>query len=79
MELLFLSADRKLMAAAIRPGDRFEAAAPETLFPVPLLQVLFASNPGHYAVSADGQRILISRPLAVAGAPITVLVDRQRQ
>jgi dipeptidyl aminopeptidase/acylaminoacyl peptidase len=75
-ELYFLSADRKLMAAAVHAGVRFEAGPPEVLFSVPFVQVLVASNPGHYAVSGDGQRILISDPLSATGAPITILISR---
>ncbi len=75
-ELYYVSADRKLMAVALRTaGDRFEAGVPQALFSPPLLPVAITLNFGHYAVSADGQRFLVNKPIEETPPSITVLLN----
>jgi len=54
-ELFFSSADGKLMAIEVRPGNSFEASVPKALFDLAPLRAIPGSG---YAVTADGQRFL---------------------
>ena len=59
-ELFFVSPDRKMMSAGVRiEGERFEAARPVALFQtaVPSIGNSYRTD---YAVTADGQRFLVS-------------------
>ena len=59
-ELFYISSDGKLMAVPVTTeGAAFNAGAPRALFDV---EVPEASQPypGHYTVSADGQRFLVN-------------------
>jgi Tol biopolymer transport system component len=70
-ELYFISADNKMMAAAIKgTGTSFQASVPKALFPVPAQE--------QYDVSKDG-RFLIHVPVNqnVTGVPITVVKNWQ--
>jgi serine/threonine protein kinase len=59
-ELFFISSDRKLMAVPVTTeGDAFSAGVPRALFEIDVPQPT-APFPGDYAVSADGQRFLVS-------------------
>ncbi len=60
-ELVYLSADQRLMSVAVRAGDAFEADLPKALCPV---RVLLPSLPvrAHYDMAADGQRFLLGAP-----------------
>jgi Tol biopolymer transport system component len=61
-ELFYVSADYKVMAVQINPGEKFDASAPALLFKAdPLSQ--------DYDVTADGQRFLF-----VASAPGTQII-----
>jgi Tol biopolymer transport system component len=61
-ELFYVSADYKVMAVQINPGEKFDAGAPALLFKAdPLSQ--------DYDVTADGQRFLF-----VASAPGTQII-----
>jgi hypothetical protein len=72
-EVFYLSVDRNLMSAAVRSaGSNFEVAPPQTLFSLP---VQISANAGHYAVSADGQRILVNVLVEQTGPPITILLN----
>jgi dipeptidyl aminopeptidase/acylaminoacyl peptidase len=73
-ELFYIAADRKLMAAEVKPGDTFEAGPPRALFATRVMTLADFRN--HYAASADGQRFLVSSMVEdEAAAPITVVVN----
>ncbi len=55
-ELYYLSADGKLMAVEVKPGDSFEAGAPRALFD--LAPVRASVGASSYAVTAAGDRFL---------------------
>jgi len=58
-ELYYLAADRSLMAVDVAPeADQLHVSRPRVLFKAPVSGGL-ADYPGHYAVSADGERFLI--------------------
>ncbi len=59
-ELYFLSTQRKLMAVSIKPGKRFEFAAPTPLFVTRVHEPITAEEFFTYDVSGDGQRFLIN-------------------
>jgi len=68
-ELFFVGLDGKLMATSVKIGATFEAEAPHPLFdttPLPGLR-----QP--YSVSPDGRRFLLSVPVEVSSAPLTVI------
>jgi Tol biopolymer transport system component len=71
-ELFYLAADRKLMAVPYRATPTtFEPGAGEALFPVPGVVTRRS-----YAVSGDGRRFLIGRPVEEDTIePITVVVN----
>lgn len=73
-ELYFVSPDRKMMAAGVRSGSKFEAGVPKPLFDVRLP----AGNTGNtpYDVGRDG-RFLIPVQEQTASAPMTVVVNWQ--
>jgi hypothetical protein len=60
-ELFYVSLDGSLMAASVRPNERFDADSPERLIRAALPGPIepFTSN---YAVTSDGQRFLIKVP-----------------
>jgi len=70
-ELFFISADRKLMASAVKAGAKFEAGVPRALF-----EVNMPANPTPtFDVSADGRFLL---PALVGGSgagPMTVVIN----
>ena len=74
-ELFYVAADRTLMAAPVRKaGTGFEPGAPTRLFAVPVIPYIVSRDT--YAVSADGNRFLISRPAGeTAATPITVVLN----
>jgi eukaryotic-like serine/threonine-protein kinase len=76
-ELFFIAADRNLMVAAVRTaGASFESGAPTRLFPIPPIQGIV--NRDEYAVSADGNRFLLSVPAGDAStALVTVILNWQ--
>jgi serine/threonine protein kinase len=78
-ELFYLAPDRKLMSVAVRAGSTFDAEQPTRLFET-RMSVVF--NPTYtrnqYAVSRDGQRLLINQTIPAAPpSPITVVVNWQ--
>jgi hypothetical protein len=64
------------MAVPVKPGAKFEAGAPKSLFRVPLASAAGLIEDHTYAVSNDGQRFLLA---AAAGGvktpPITVVFN----
>jgi serine/threonine protein kinase len=68
-ELFYLAPDRSLMAVPVKWGATFEAEVPKALF-----QVQQSAGRYSYAVAGDGQRFLITRPVAEL-TPITVVVN----
>ena len=70
-ELIFLAADRWVMAADINPGTTSSAGIPKRLF-----QRGATFGNVDYDVSADGERLLINRPRDDApDTPITVVLN----
>jgi Tol biopolymer transport system component len=69
-ELLYVSADRRLMSVPIRTTPRLEVGSPSALFAL-------SGRPWEdFAISADGKRFLAVVPQAFAGEqPFTVIVN----
>jgi Tol biopolymer transport system component len=66
-ELFYISEDRRVMAVAIKSGERFEASAPKALF---------AARDGDYAVLQKGQQFVFSSLAGESRTPtITVFVN----
>jgi Tol biopolymer transport system component len=59
-ELFYLTADGKIMAAAVKEGANFNAAAPAALFQASERALVATSEQVEYDVSQDGQRFLIN-------------------
>ena len=78
-ELFYIANDGKLMSVAVRSnGAKFEAEVPKALFDARLPITVTGGNSTFipYAVSADGQRFLITVGVSDrALAPITLLVN----
>jgi Tol biopolymer transport system component len=76
-ELFYLvPATGRMMSAEVKTAPQFEVGMPKLLFtaPVGLNHNMEAGN--HYAVSADGQRFLLTLPVQQSGpAPITVVLN----
>jgi len=68
-ELFYLTADGKLMAVEVKANPSgLELSAPKPLFDT--------HNTNRYAVTADGQRFLINKPVEEStSAPITVILN----
>ena len=75
-ELFYLSAEGKMMAAAVTAGTSFEAGSPVALFQTHPRQPVSASDVFSYDVSGDGQRFLILSKVDEANpAPLSVLLN----
>jgi eukaryotic-like serine/threonine-protein kinase len=75
-ELFYLSAEGKMMAAAVTWGTSFEAGSPVALFQTYPRQPVSASDVFSYDVSGDGQRFLILSKVDEANpAPLSVLLN----
>ena len=75
-ELFYLSAEGKMMAAAVTAGTSFEAGSPIALFQTHPRQPVSASDVFSYDVSGDGQRFLIATKVDVGNpAPLSVLLN----
>jgi len=76
-ELFYVvSSAGRVMSVEVKTAPQFEASAPKLLFTgaVALNHAMSAGN--HYAVSADGQRFLLPRPVQQsAPSPITVVLN----
>jgi Tol biopolymer transport system component len=69
-ELFYIAADRKLMAAPVVPGARFQTGTPKPLFETRMTSARL------YDVSPDGRRFLLVNPLDEGAAPpMTVVVN----
>jgi Tol biopolymer transport system component len=75
-ELFFLSADRQIMAVAVKQGTEIEFGPPIALFRLPTSYRSLAPVTPGYEVSSDGQRFLVPVRKAV-GAPLQVVVNWQ--
>jgi len=73
-ELFYISLDRKVMAASVRPGTTFEHDIPRELFEASGIDLFSYRSP--YAVTADGQRFFfgIRTPVAVS-SPIRLILN----
>jgi Tol biopolymer transport system component len=75
-ELFYLSAEGKMMAAAVTAGTSFEAGSPVALFQTHPRQPVSASDVFSYDVSGDGQRFLILSKVDEANpAPLSVFLN----
>jgi Tol biopolymer transport system component/tRNA A-37 threonylcarbamoyl transferase component Bud32 len=76
-ELFFLSADSTLMAATVRPsGAQLSIGTPQPLFPTHVDQNDVIRN--QYAVSNDGQKILVQVPVVNPGtSPFVAILNWQ--
>jgi Tol biopolymer transport system component len=75
-ELFYLSADGKMMAAAVTAGVSFEARSPVALFQTHRRQPVSAQDVFSYDVSGDGQKFLIITKVDEANtAPLSVLLN----
>jgi Tol biopolymer transport system component len=74
-EIFYLSADRKLMAVAVRTtGTQLEAGSPTVLFRTIVPSLLDARS--HYVPAADGQRFLVVADLPEnQSAPVNVVLN----
>ena len=70
-ELYYIGADDQLMAVPVTTGTSFTAGAPVALFAVG--DYGRRQNRYVYDVSADGQKVLLLRPLDTATRPLTVV------
>src|SRR5262249_27965733 len=73
-ELFYRSTDGYIMAVDIRGGTSLEAGAPKKLFPAPLVAVLTETSID-YAVTADGQKFIVSRASGSAAEPMTAVLN----
>jgi eukaryotic-like serine/threonine-protein kinase len=75
-ELYFLAPDATMMAVPVTTaGTSFEAGTPVALFPTRIVDGGTVTTVGpQYAVARDG-RFLINQPVAVAAAPITLILN----
>lgn len=72
-EIFYVSAGDKLMVAPIRAGPSPEVGEPKVLFS--LLLTPSASDNPRYAVSADGQRVLVNTPGTAEAATVVVQLN----
>ena len=70
-ELFFIDPTGMLMTVPIARGARLNVGVPKALFDLQAIP----SDGWNYAVSADGQRILVARATDAAPTPITVVVN----
>ena len=68
-ELYFMSLERKVMAAEIKPGSSFQAGVPQSLF-----DVRFPGGNTSFEVTRDG-RFLIPTAVDEAAVPMNVVVN----
>jgi serine/threonine protein kinase/Tol biopolymer transport system component len=73
-ELYYRAADGRLTAVGLAegPDGSIQAGSAQALFPIPSMGNIERYV---YAPAADGQRVLVSRPIAGAETPITVVLN----
>jgi Tol biopolymer transport system component len=71
-ELFFQGADQSIMAVDVRAGATFEVGVPKLLFKTTLTEGVYAGR--RWAVSRDGQRLLINTPSGAATAGRFIVV-----
>jgi serine/threonine protein kinase len=69
-ELYYYSADNKIMAVEVKPGDQFQFGVPKALF-----TVRFSFDAGRFEVNKDGRFLLPALVEQDASAPITVVLN----
>ena len=76
-ELFYLSAEGKIMAVPVKPGDsNFESGSPQALFQTRLRQPISAMDNISYDVTADGQRFLINTKMEDPNpAPMSIILN----
>jgi len=75
-ELYYLGLDGRMMAVNIRSGAKLDAGSPRALFET---GISVSVSRDQYAVTPDGQRFLLLKPLSdAAQAPLTVVVNWTR-
>jgi Tol biopolymer transport system component len=75
-ELFYVSADGKMMAAAVTTGSSFKAGSPVALFQTHRRQPVSFLDVFSYDVSGDGQKFLIATKMDEANAaPLSVLLN----
>lgn len=74
-ELFYLAQDGKLMSADILPGPEFRCRTPKPLFDTNILPFTYPTLPGNlYAVSRDGNRILVDYSPKRATTPVAIII-----
>jgi serine/threonine-protein kinase len=75
-ELFYVSAEGKLMAVKVSTDSGFQAGSPEELFQLDYFRVgtSFGVSRNDYAVSSDGERFLVTTPVAGADSPLFTVV-----
>lgn len=71
-EIYFLSLDATMMVVDVATGPRPTLSAPRPLFEA---GVLVNPRQDHYAVSRDGQRFLVKRPVSDGRSRLTVVLN----
>ena len=71
-EMTYLALDGTMMAADVSYERRFESGTPHALFRT-TISPLFATQ--QFAMTRDGQRFLIMKPLTLSGPSFTVVVN----
>jgi eukaryotic-like serine/threonine-protein kinase len=69
--LFFLDPDRKMMAVAVKGGDRFEPGAPKLLFDTHIARGAIV----RFDVGPDGRFLIPVQPEQTAATPMTVVVN----
>lgn len=72
-ELLYISADKKLMSVEVATNPSFKYEVPKALFPLPIVQA--GTFDFRWDISADGKRLLVSTSADSASEPITVVLN----
>ena len=74
-ELFYVSEDKKIMAVEVKgEGATFERGAPKVLFDLRVRSFIDAQ--ARFAVTADGQKFLVSNTIGeTASAPIAVVLN----
>jgi len=78
-ELFYLAPNRKLMAVETQLNPTFHAGPPQPLFDAPISMKGIGDSRSRFAVSPDGQRVLVVTDLAErsssSGSPIQVVLN----